>query len=347
MTFRHSGDLGDCVFFLPLLRAIGGKHHILLVDRNKVSPFTAPLVQRSHLIIPLLESHPNVASVSCSEEKPDVDMSLFRAFHNATTTLVKAQVSYYNSETGSSLEEDGSTPWLAHIKPDEKFKDRIIVARSPRYNNDFFPWREIVKFYGQRLLFIGLDKEHEVFCRNFGNIERAKVNDFHRMARIIAGAKLFIGNQSSPHAVAMGLGVPIISEVCLNQPDCIFNRDNVQYVANGACILKDGDRELAIENRIPLDMTFHREMCPPGQWQYPGLPATPIYSQLINLVIQVERCSRDEADRLIAIYNSRRCPEFFGNSGPAHLRLFKEAMSRAGLSFDLQIQKETTKLQNP
>jgi hypothetical protein len=54
--------------------------------------------------------------------------------------------------------------------------------------------------------------------------ENAGTNRLLEAARIIAGAKLCICNQSSLHAIAEGLDRPCILEVSSQMPNCIFNR---------------------------------------------------------------------------------------------------------------------------
>jgi hypothetical protein len=47
------------------------------------------------------------------------------------------------------------------------------------------------------------------------------VSNFLELARVIAGCKFFIGNQSFPFAVAEGLKVPRALELCFECPNVI------------------------------------------------------------------------------------------------------------------------------
>jgi hypothetical protein len=53
------------------------------------------------------------------------------------------------------------------------------------------------------------------------------------MADIIAGADLFMGNQSAAYSIAMGLGKASVLETIKIKPlannECYFPRDNCQY----------------------------------------------------------------------------------------------------------------------
>jgi hypothetical protein len=45
-------------------------------------------------------------------------------------------------------------------------------------------------------------------------------------ARVISGAKVFIGNQSCPMAITIGLGVNVIQESWGPDANCLFERNN-------------------------------------------------------------------------------------------------------------------------
>jgi ADP-heptose:LPS heptosyltransferase len=61
------------------------------------------------------------------------------------------------------------------------------------------------------------------------------------LARVIAGAGVFIGNQSAPMAIALGLGKNVIQECWQANPNCLFRRDNAIYFG-----VTTTDRELEI-----------------------------------------------------------------------------------------------------
>jgi hypothetical protein len=77
---------------------------------------------------------------------------------------------------------------------------------------------------------------------------------------LIAGADLFIGNQSSPMALAIGLGVPFIQETCLWTPDCLYPRAEGTYCYDGGISQFDIP---AFEPPPDVD----RSVLPPGGWQ--------------------------------------------------------------------------------
>lgn len=327
MTFRHSGDLGDILYCLPILKAISGKHSMFFVDRPGI---TRPLTPRMGILKPLFEAQDYIEEVIATEQNPDVDIVPFRRFHSSTTTLVDAQLNEVNNLSAQPIKVDTTQSWL-DAEPNPDFKGKIIIARSPRYNNIWFPWRQIVQHYGDRLVFVGIEQEYSNFCFLNGKVGRVEVKDYLELAQMLKGAELFIGNQSSPMAVAIGLGVPFIQEACLEQPDCIFKRTNAQYVANGECVLPDvsGSGELKIEKTYKPTFSGNRNIVPPGYWQYPGLPANNHFTVQSGYVAKKFGLSKNEAEDALYEHNLNRVPEFFTGHTNNPFYLFEKAYINA------------------
>jgi len=90
--------------------------------------------------------------------------------------------------------------------------------------------------------------------------EYAITQDYLELAKLIAGADLFIGNQSSPMALTIGLGVPFIQETCLWTPDCLYPRKDGTYCYDG------GISHFEIPPFSPPP-DVDRNALPPGGWQ--------------------------------------------------------------------------------
>ena len=78
------------------------------------------------------------------------------------------------------------------------------------------------------------DEEHEDFVKLTGfNVSYYPVKNFKELADVIAGADLFMGNQSAAYSIAMGLGKSAVLETIKIKPlqnnECYFPRDNCQY----------------------------------------------------------------------------------------------------------------------
>ena len=71
-----------------------------------------------------------------------------------------------------------------------------------------FPWPALIAQHGHRMAFVGLEPEYVEFCKLQPaiNVPWHKTANFLELARVINGSKVFIGNQSSSQAIALGLG---------------------------------------------------------------------------------------------------------------------------------------------
>ncbi len=72
--------------------------------------------------------------------------------------------------------------------------------------------------------FVGTTAEHEDFCRSVGPVPLLLTSSLLDLARVIAGSRLFVGNQSCPAAIAEGLKHALILEVYPPLPNCCFER---------------------------------------------------------------------------------------------------------------------------
>lgn len=121
-------------------------------------------------------------------------------------------------------------PWLT-VEP--RRQARVIFNRTARYRNPLFPWQSIVDKYRDVAAFVGTLAEYWNFTAQFGYVRRLKTGTLYDVARAIAGAELFIGNQSAPCAIAEGLKKPLIQETFLGMSNCRFERESAQYVTDG------------------------------------------------------------------------------------------------------------------
>ena len=229
--FSHSGDLGDIIYALPAIRGAGGGELFLYNDLTKTThPMTR---QRMELIGPLLRLQPYIRSVGFWEarEAKEHPLNRWRQYAGGQTI---ADMHLLAVGQSPSQRDSG---W---IQVDRACGDRsILFSRSSRYHNPAFPWKRVWQRYRFHAAFVGLQAEHEQFCRDVGEIPYLPTADLLELARYVAGCLLFVGNQSAPYAIAEGLKIRAILEVSPKFPNCCFAREGVIHGRTGTFALPE------------------------------------------------------------------------------------------------------------
>ncbi len=129
---------------------------------------------------------------------------------------------------------DLSEPWLEI--PNKKIAiydtfimpEKILINRTERYQNKKMSY-SFLKQYEENLIFTGTEKEHFLFCKEFGmNFPRLEVDNFLELAQTMYKCRFFIGNQSFPWNLANAMGVPRVLEMFVQAPNCqpFIGKDN-------------------------------------------------------------------------------------------------------------------------
>ncbi len=225
-SFYHCGDLGDIIYSLKAIQLYGGGKLVLGPKCYSKFPPRSPISKEIFsLLAPLLDQQKYLSSVSFSAmwDDWDYDLNDFRTLWNEreqknvnVNTLAEAHCHFLGVEPLWNLD-----PWL--IAGEEKVS-RFVIHRSHRYREESFPWRMIMDRYRKESVFVGLKDEHDDFIHRFGPVDFLKVESFDHMAQVINGSEMFIGNQSAPCSIALGLGKRVWQETWLASPDCVFPR---------------------------------------------------------------------------------------------------------------------------
>jgi ADP-heptose:LPS heptosyltransferase len=234
MNFKISGDLGDVIYSLPIMRYYGGGD--LYLNYNYLptiigithAPPRGLKEEHSRLLYRLLIKQDYVESVKVyNNENIDVNMDLFRERCNyffgkgnikKEGNLCKCILTSVGVPFGES-----DKPWLY---AEAKHVANVVFNRSFRWKDKKFNYSKYIDKYRDSCVFVGFLEEWHEFCKDFGNIEYYKIKDFWDLACVIKGASLFIGNQSAAMSIAIGLGKRHIQEKHPTQPDCVFNSRN-------------------------------------------------------------------------------------------------------------------------
>lgn len=233
VNFVHSGNAGDIIYALPTIKKI---HELvqkpvnlfLKLDQphNLALNFKHPLgnvmlnQSMAEMLIPLPSSQTyiNICEIY-SNQRIDIDLDKIR---NAGLMLDRGSIArWYGYIFG--INADLYKSWL-EVKPNLDYSDTIIIARSQRYRSPFVDYSFLNNY--PNLVFVGVQAELEEMRLEIPNIQYFKANNFLELAKVIAGCKFFIGNQSFPFSIAEALKVPRILETFFDTPNVIPEGEN-------------------------------------------------------------------------------------------------------------------------
>ena len=243
LVFHHSGDAGDIIYSLAAMKAMGGGVMFISPDCRYPYPRVPNMVAKMgnatiDPLIPLLRQQDYVWDCRYTQSMPhstDIDFNAFRDFYR-----IHRPENFFSLfrlhllACGVDYPED--KPWL-HLDSVISVPERpIIVNRTARFHNPRFPWGALIAQHGARMAFVGLADEYAEFCRLQPAVKVPWIQtpNFLELAKVIGGSKVFIGNQSSALAIAIGLGKNVIvEEWSPGNPNCRFRRSNQINVKNG------------------------------------------------------------------------------------------------------------------
>jgi hypothetical protein len=247
-TFSHSGNLGDIIWALPTIAALGGGDLYLVrggvneaigkYDNGPPLPeYEGRLTQTDiDLITPILKQQPYISSVNVlNGEHIDYDLDMFRKTvgKEFKTNFLET----YALTFGLPYNKLEFAPWLT-AEPNRVA--RYVVARAPRAQSNrtrTIPmWLSIIRMnqLEQEAVFVGLPSEHSAFRELFDvQIPYYECRDFLALANVIAGADAFVSNSTFAYSIAQGLGKPTVTELVSWRPmetnECLIPRDDCFY----------------------------------------------------------------------------------------------------------------------
>jgi hypothetical protein len=250
-TFLHSGTAGDTLYSLAAVKKMGGgEFQIGIRNLERILPtygYRAEEIDPAHrgryteqdyaMLAPLIERQTYITKVSAwhdGDNRPDVDLDRYRAvlYRTFEGNIVE---SYFKTFNLPFATDDYQATWL---EADAIQEAAVVVNSTPRYRDPAAhgTWLEMCANaeLDKNGLFVGTVGEHEAFVKNTGcNIKYRPVKDFLELAGLIAGADLFLGNQSMAYSIAVGLGKSSVVELHKIKPiqysECYFPRDNITY----------------------------------------------------------------------------------------------------------------------
>ena len=227
--FHHTGDLGDIVASFPVLRELGGGKYVFSDASFPLGhgPRESLRGKRFEAIQPLFQATDYITSMEWQDNPTGIthDVASFRGKPwRPCETLTQWQGRHFNLNL-----PDAPEPWLTLDVPNH---DKIVVGRTHRYHTTFFPWKPIIEEYADDIVFLGTHPEYLHFAGlTKKEIEYQPTENLLEAAKIIAGSRFFIGNQSVLFWIAAGLGQKLFQETHnqIYTRNSIVPRDNAFY----------------------------------------------------------------------------------------------------------------------
>jgi hypothetical protein len=146
----------------------------------------------------------------------DLDKLRMQTFTNQP----KGSLNRYPNYVFPQMATDLSEPWI-EVEGDNWFNDKVLINFTVRHRNSFINYF-FLKQYEDRIIFTGLPKERDLFCKEFGlKIPLLEVSDFLQLAKAIKGCKFLLSNQSMVFQIAEAMKVPRILEIFPMIPNVI------------------------------------------------------------------------------------------------------------------------------
>lgn len=224
--FQHSGDLGDLIYCLPVMRAVSKGEPFGLLLSPAIATVRRPWTNAwARNVVPLLTLQPYIAWVRmkqqgdrCTHDCNEFRAAIFRR-HIQGKAIPYYLCDLYGTDYGCVDDSWLKVDELQHVE-----NHPVAVSRSHRYRNPQFPWKRVAEQYRDKMVFVGFAEEHDDFCKQVAVVPWCQTHNMLDIARVIAGSVLFIGNQSACNAVAEGLKQNILQESFPFDPNCRYKR---------------------------------------------------------------------------------------------------------------------------
>ena len=217
ISFLHSGNLGDIINSLPVIKEIS-KNKIcnLFIEKNKLLPTQAQnlnhplgkyyLTENSvNKILPLLKKQDYIKNVNIfNNQKIDINLNFFREL---PINFNIDSVRWYFHITGAHANLNES---YIYADPHKDIKNKIVIMRNTRRKSYIINYKFLKNY--KDLLFIGLENEYKDLKKEVPNLEFYDCKDFLEVAEIIKASKFFLGNLSFGYTIAEGLKIPRLLE---------------------------------------------------------------------------------------------------------------------------------------
>lgn len=219
--YFHAGQLGDIVYSLPTVRALGPGAFVTSLRRDRHDSLASLL--RLQSCITEVEHFARGGNLDFANLPPGTthDLNQMRLPQYAplhVRTLLASHALPFGVEVNAD-------PWLEPGPGWERGKyNRAIVNRSFRYRRPDIDWRDEIRglcAVHDEVVFVGLESEYVDFCGQTV-LPWLPCETAADLGRVIYESRTFSGNQSFPLSIAVGYGLPHYIERAPGHSNCNF-----------------------------------------------------------------------------------------------------------------------------
>jgi hypothetical protein len=239
INYLCGGRMGDLMHVLLVIKSnyenLGRKGNLFISEGHGGEAFAHPINKVYEDVKELIDFQKYINSFSIyNGERVDVNLNSWRGSrHLFKKGWIDILCDTYKIQTSTN-------PWLEFSKVSD-YEDFTIIHRSLNRNTSTFPWENIIE--KEKCLFVTTNPvEADRFKSQFFT-ESVVVPSISELARIINSGKKFVGNMSSPLAIAHALGKHRLAE--------LFHTDEVHYIGDSILpnfwYVKCGEKEIPSE----------------------------------------------------------------------------------------------------
>lgn len=239
IKFLCSGRLGDFVHQLYSVRRICQEREekaYIVIGGDEIREsgnFSKPIQEAVEDLKSLLYTQDYIQEIEAYSGQDFESFDYCPGRYDECPLLWKSCWTSIHNEFFNLPEEYEYGPWLK-VEPDPRMNEKVVIHRARKVNSmgypdrctDIIDWDHLIQ--NNDCVFIGFETwQYDLFVQEISSDSASKLefivyDSILDFCRAVAGAKIFIGNQSSPLAIAQALDVPRLGE--------LSNGDSVHYV---------------------------------------------------------------------------------------------------------------------
>jgi hypothetical protein len=116
----------------------------------------------------------------------------------------------------------------------------VVFIRTHRYKSHDFPWTEMVEWFGDMAVFLGIEGEWRSFCKDhpraLNRVRWVPTEDLLQAAQIIDSADFVVSNQTALYGIAEALKKPRVLESYMPIRNCEYGSRNCLAVHPGMTV---------------------------------------------------------------------------------------------------------------